>query len=310
MSSWRATKLTLTRWLWGAGLLALVVQFPLLGYFALRPIAFQWTNVIRPGVIPELHAGTSQFLDVRAVISRIPYDSLAQVYAINPPDRYQRTIIEGNGNCSNFVNGLAYLLVNEEIPFQIVHFFEIDGFLTGVGHSVINAAYELNDQKRIGIVDVAEGGIPMTGSRYLTVADLQTHGLASVSIAPLGARQGDASQYYGSFLDRSVIGVVDGTATAAYFHRLEQAYVPLGAPRLETYLYRGIAIILGLYPRITVTPADYQRLFAGHQAVRIAGRSLTVLLRLDCAVAALALMLLLNRLLFTARVRQPSVMMR
>lgn len=274
--------------IWSAFLSVIILQAGLLSYFILHPIAFQWANVIRPGERPELTVDKNRFLDARAVVGRIPYHSTAQVYAVNPPDRYQRTLVEGNGNCSNFVNGLAYLLASQEVPFQIVHFFRTDGFLDGIGHSVLNVPYQLDSGEWLGIIDIAEGGIPMKDGKPLTVADLASNGLRGVIIEPLNPRQDSFSDYYGSFLGASVIGIVDGGATTKYFKTLERLYVPLGNRQLETYFYRGLAIVLGVYPPIVVTPPDYKRLFGDHMVIRTAGRTLALLLRLD-AILILAI---------------------
>lgn len=283
-------------WLLICGSLFVAIQLPLLGYFLAHPIAFQWANAIRPGPIAGITPPVQRALDVRSIIAGIPYRSLAQVYAVNPPDRYQRTIVEGNGNCSNFANGLAYLLIAEEIPFQIVHFFPRDGFLDGMGHTILNTAYVIDDNRQVGIVDVIEGGIPGVAGRNLTLQDITGRGLHGVSIQPLNARHDQASPYYESFLDNSAVGVMDGAAVADYFRLLERFYVPLGNRQLETYFYRGLAIVLGLYPPIVVSAADYALLFGNHQVVQGAGRALRAFVLLDCAAAMVMLVLVGRRL--------------
>ncbi|QOJ32008.1 MAG: hypothetical protein HRU81_07825 [Gammaproteobacteria bacterium] len=283
---------------WKICLIIIALQTPLVAYFLMHPVAFQWSNVITAGTVTDLGTAQHRFLDVRTALGKIPYNSTAQVFAINPPDRYQRTIIEGNGNCSNFVNGLAYQLIHDGVSFQIAHFLHIEDFLRGVGHSALNVPYEIDGQHHIGIVDVAEGGIPMMKSRNLTLADLAAGGLHDVTIEPLNSRQDRASPYYGPFLDGSILGIMDGAATARYFRFLERIYVPLGGRKLETYMYRGLAIVFALYPPVVVTAADYEKLFAGHRPVRVAARTLTALLRIDAVLAFSAPIVLLGWLLF------------
>lgn len=203
-------------------------------------------------------------IDVASIISQIPYQTPGgDVYAIEPRKKYIRTIEEGYGNCSNLAFGLAYELGQRKHAYKIVHLMP-PGFLQGEGHTVLSTTYEFEGKQQQGIVDLLEGGLPVSQGRFVELADLRKGHLTEVAIAPLSPLHDDHSPYYGEFLDRSVLGVLDHEEVERYFAFLEANYVSLGNEKLDKYVYDGLALVLGYYPAIYVAKTDRATLLAGH----------------------------------------------
>ena len=247
-----------------------VVVLGLSCYFlATSPVAFQKSVSICVGEQADLPRSPGAE-DVGELIRRIPYQpSTSMVYDVSPRRKYQKTVEEGHGNCSNFAFGMAYSLSQRDIDYQIVHLLPPSGFLAGEGHTVLRMPYQHDGNQRVGIVDLYEGGLPRDGAKYLDLEDLRRAGLREPNIDSLHGFHDQSSPYYGDFLDRSIVGVIDRREVDSYNRFLEATYLPLGNAKLEKLCYDGIATVLGFYPKIQVTSGDYDRLFRGHQLKRV-----------------------------------------
>jgi hypothetical protein len=127
-------------------------------FIVTEPVAFKYAVTIKKYGGEWVFEGAENRVNIDGILRRIPYNSGATVYEVRPEERYRKTIVQGNGNCSNLVFGLAYLLSEEGYPYQIVHILQVDGFLSGIGHTVIDAPIMLDGNRLHGIVDVLEGG--------------------------------------------------------------------------------------------------------------------------------------------------------
>lgn len=251
---------------------------PILAYSALlglavaavaaKPVAFQKANtIVATQTIEPIRSKAS--LDVAARLSAIPYHAGADevVWAVEPRERYHQTVVAGRGNCSNLVFGIAYELDRRGLDFQVIHLLP-SNFLDGAGHTVLRTRYHYDDRDRVGVVDLLEGGLPMSAGHPLDVGDLEHGAVAGFSLVPLSAQHDDRSTYYGTFLSDARVGYASSEDVGAYFRFVESIYVPLGSARLEKYIYDGLSVLAGKYPSIR-TPAASD-LFSGKRAERAA----------------------------------------
>lgn len=236
-------------------------------FWKISMIAFQKTAMITPVVempagafMPPAQANRSA-LDVKALISAIPYENGTAIFDILPRDRFHKTIEMGYGNCSNLSFGVAYWLLLQRYPFQIVHLIPYDSFLSGKGHTLLNMPYQFDGAEQTGLVDVMEGGLPRVAGHYLDLSALQKKYLGDVAIAPLNPRKDRDSEYYGEFLNNAAVGIVNQEEIAQYFAFINRVYFSLGSKRLERVFFSGIAMVFGQYPRTYVTREEYLRLF-------------------------------------------------
>ncbi|MFQ5600813.1 MAG: hypothetical protein ACE5G2_09700 [Candidatus Krumholzibacteriia bacterium] len=267
---------------------------------ARKPVAFQKCYAIEErSPLPALVAAATP-LDVAGFLGSIPYvDQSTTVYAVHPRERYERTIVQGYGNCSNLVFGAAAHLYETRRDYQIVHTLPRGSFLDGGGHTVLRTRYELNGRTYVGLVDVLEGGIPATAGRPLDLADLQAGAVPDFSIRSLSGKHDASSEFYDALLDQATIGCIPGAQVNRYFAFLDKTYVALGSAKLEKYAYDGLAVVLGLYPKIFVDSiADT---FAGHHAERRFYLGALWVLRSAVVILPLILLVELNTLHRTRR---------
>ena len=269
--------------------LLFLVSAALAGFFVFTsPVAFQKSASIRfvdetlfmlPE--PEMH------IDIEAILRPIPYSDSRMVYEVAPNEKYIQTIEQGHGNCSNLAFGLAYALSEQGHDYQIVHLMPINGFLNGIGHTVLHMPFRLTDERHYGIVDVLEGGLPQTRSGFVHLDTLRNGSLSEASIFSLNQRKDNESPYYDSFLDTAIVGVIYAQDVEQYFDFLESVYVPLGNKKLEKIFYDGLSLVCGTYPPNYVLKTDQDILYKGKQAIRYLSIALLLCIRVFLLLMAM-----------------------
>jgi hypothetical protein len=255
-------------------------------FIAISPIAFQRASAIVVAEDPIVDwETTSPTLDVARVIGSIPYSSTEAVFEVLPSRIYELTMLRGLGNCANKTRGMTYFLDRAGIPFQRIDFMSVDGFLLGRGHTLIRTKYEHLGDVRVGLVDVLEGSLLMLDGQPIDLAELRAAKPFTIGFLPLNRRCDGQSDYYGTFLDNSVIAVTDPRDTRRYFDFIEAVYVPIGSARFSRILFNGLAVFAGTFPRQRVSQAGYERLFGQQMyvvhaatALRWSGRVCALLL--------------------------------
>jgi hypothetical protein len=228
---------------------------------AQAPVAFKTVAALTEAPLPELD--TREALDIASIVRAIPdrgtEGTANTVYAANPVERYQRSVVEGLGNCSNLVKGLAWRLLREGRQFEIVYLLPIDGLLEGQGHTVLRANLALPEGPRVGLADIAAAAIPRDGGRVLDVGDITA--ARAVYLDPLRPESEDWSPFYAAeFLADSVVGRTSSAETARWFRFLEAIHLDLGVPeKLDKILYSGIGVALGMIPPIHVPDVESLR---------------------------------------------------
>jgi len=201
-------------------------------------------------------------LDLPAFINAIPFRGSERVNLVRPSQLYKACIEEGAGNCANKSRGLSWFLTNEGIPFQRLDLLPINGFLEGKGHTIVRTRYAMDGVVRVGLVDMLEGGVPTFRNTPIDLSELQQAAPYSLGLRTFSPRVDDQSDYYGSFLENLVIGVVEGEQVSRYLRYLERWHVDLGYPSYERVTYAGLAIVIGIFPQTHVTPEQYRTMYA------------------------------------------------
>lgn len=245
----------------------LALSIALGGYFfATFPGAYKTCTTIKfvdepPRMVPR---NTDSSVDIRNVIAKIPYQAHpAIVYVPKPELKYQQTIVDGRGNCSNMSFGMSYRLLRDRCDFQIVHILSPNKFLKGVGHTVLNMPYQLDGESRHGIVDVFNAGLPTSDREPITIDQLRSGKLTQPDIVLLNSVRVPQMSFYESFLDSSALAVIEDEEVDDYFKFMDSVYFSVGNTKIEKYFYETIAFTLGKYPNLYVANSDYDQLFSG-----------------------------------------------
>ena len=241
---------------------AVLVLAASLGAAARSQIAFKTITAFTDEPLPKFEARDA--IDIASIVRAIPDRGVDgtndTVYAAHPAMRYQRSVVEGFGNCSNLVKGLSWELLRGGHEFEIVYVLPVDAFLAGQGHTVLRANLALPEGPRVGIADVAAAAVPRVGARVLDVGDLG-RALPAVYLDPLRPESEDWTNFYNpEYLGDAVIGRTSSAETARWFRWLDASYIALGLPeKIEKILYVGIGVVLGVHPPVHVEQLDMLR---------------------------------------------------
>lgn len=262
------------------------------GFLWTSPIAFQRASAIIVDEEPVIDwDAPSPALDALRVIGSIPYSSVETIYEVLPSQIYELTMLRGLGNCANKTRGMTFFLDRAGIPFQRIDFFPVDGFMYGKGHTIIRTKYEYGGDVRVGVIDVLEGSLLTLDGQPIDLPELRVAKPFTMDFLPLSRRCDGQSDYYGSFLEKSVIAVTDPHDTKRYLDFIESVYFPIGSPRASRIIFNGLAVFAGVFPRQRVSQADYERLFADNMAVVHAATTLRWSVRASAILVPLSLVL-------------------
>ena len=240
----------------------LVVAGAVAYFLSTQPIAYQKSMALVTTPARESDWSRGPTLDLPGFIRAIPFRGSERVNLVRPSQLYKACIQEGAGNCANKSRGLSWFLTNEGIPFQRLDLLPIDGFLEGKGHTLIRTHYTVDGQDRVGVVDMLEGGTPSFRNVPIDLRELQEAAPYSLGLLTFSPRVDDQSDYYGSFLETVVIGVVEGEQISRYLRYLEHWHVDVGFPSYERIAYAGVAIVIGIFPETHVTSEQYEAMRA------------------------------------------------
>src|SRR5262245_18811888 len=111
----------------------------------LEPVAFQKVVALTDDPLPPFDPARAVDVAplVRAIPDRGPQGSNDTVYEVLPRHRYERSVVEGLGNCSNLVKGLAWYLLQQGDSFEVVHLMPAESFLQGDGHTLLRGKFVL-----------------------------------------------------------------------------------------------------------------------------------------------------------------------
>jgi hypothetical protein len=238
--------------------IAVVAALVLAASFVLAarlPIAFKTITAFTDEPLPAFEARDP--IDIASIVRAIPDRGVAgtadTVYAAHPAQRYQRSVVEGYGNCSNLVKGVSWGLLRDHHAFEIVYMLPAETFLEGRGHTILRAKLALPEGPRVGLVDVAAAAIPRVAGRVLDVADLGG-AVPAVDLDPLRPESEDWAPFYdAASLADVVIGRTSSAETARWYRFVDAIYLDLGLPeKLDKIVYVGIGVVVGVFPAIHV----------------------------------------------------------
>jgi len=234
---------------------AVLVLLASLVIAAQAPVSFKTIAALTESPLPTFESRRP--VDIAAIVGAIPdrgaEGTADMVYAAHPAERYQRSVVEGYGNCSNLVKGLSWGLLRDGHDFEVVYLFPLETFLRGQGHTILRANLALPEGPRIALVDVAAAAIPRDAGRALDVRDF-SGSVPAIFLDPLRPESEDWTFFYTpQFLGDAVIGRSSSAETARWFRVLDAIYLDFGLPeKLDKIIYVGIGTVLGELPRIHV----------------------------------------------------------
>ena len=197
---------------------------------------------------------TARVLEVDKYIKNIPYkNSLEYVYAIYPEVKYNKTILNGYGDCSTMSFGASYYLLKNNIAFELIHFIPKDTLFKSGGHVTLRVPYNYNGKSQVGIIDLAGGGFPSYGGKSLDVFDIKRIN-KTLDFIRLNDK---APEYYKNYykleyLSNVYFGFTPSSEISTYFEFIDKYYSALGSEKLEKLFYDGLAILFGKYYAVYV----------------------------------------------------------
>ncbi len=200
-------------------------------------------------------------------IKSIPYLANSKmVYEINPKEKLKKTIIEGDGNCSNLSFGSSiYSLYNKKksVPIKL---FTNEGFLKGSGHTVQLIGLK---NKNI-IVDYLEGGIPFKCGKHFDLKGLYDRGECELGFKVISPIKDKENFYFTEEkLNEYFIGIHSQLEVDRYHKFIERIYFPLFNKKLEKIFFDSISLVSGFYPKAYVQGVQWEQLFEGKKYIII-----------------------------------------
>ena len=178
---------------------------------------------------------------INELLASIPYQSSKNVYEVNPQKKYNQTIINGYGNCSNLSFGASYKLLNDSISFYLIHYYPPEDWRLGHGHTTMILKIDGEDK----IVDYLEGGI---------ISNLNKENIFSthqpdLRFQSLNNRKDSINPYFPEIFNYQ-IGVIEDKEIKDYFNFLNIVYFSFGNKKIEKYFFDALALFTGFYPKI------------------------------------------------------------
>jgi len=242
-----------------------------------------------------------QTVEPQSLISEIPYER-GRFVDVLPSRRYEKSIENGRGDCSNLAYGAAYLFIRENIDFSILHLLRVPGFPSGEGHVSLEVALQLDGEPKSAILDLLEGGVLQNDDGYISSADLIEDTPQGIIIRPFHPKKDRRSAYYTyKNLARTVLGFTPKKEVARYFKFVDALYINLGHRSLERYLFDSTALLLGIFPNIYVNAEDLTRIDEFYSVDRILSIFLLWAVRIGVGVLSIFLALRIYKRIFAAR---------
>jgi len=224
-------------------------------FYVTSPIALQKILSLKP-YSDEVTLYNSEFQlnqsnEISDFINSIPYrDNPSSSWFVDPKLKYQDTILNGNGNCSNLAFGGMYAFIQSKKQAAIIHLLKKDyRFLSGVGHMVLSVNVEDNNI----VLDVVEGGIPIQNENYIDAQNFSYDANDVFTHRVLSDRKDGQNRFFtNEYLQGIVFGSTPQSEIADYFNFLNKLYVPLGNIYVEKLIYDTLSVVFGFYPNTYV----------------------------------------------------------
>lgn len=223
-------------------------------FFATSPLAFQKIISIKQDEKYTFYNDNYQDADLNHIInliSEIPYNREIANWEVHPKKKYESSIVNGFGNCSNYSQSLIYELSNLKQKGFIFYLLNKDlSFLNGTGH----AAVQINHKNENIIIDINEAGIPLNNEKYLSVDNLKSITSQNLNQIKLNVVSDEFNQYFNEeVISKVEFGKLKQEEIEKYFRFIETIYIPLGNSKFEKIIYDSIAIFYGYFPNTYVS---------------------------------------------------------
>lgn len=278
-----------------------VLCFLLLGclvpFLAKPPQALKHISSIKIVDSFDLPSFENKITNYEEVIRNIPFKNFEQnrsTYYVDPNKRYTSSILEGIGNCSNFVFGYAYYLSKKPVEFSIVHIFPNEEFLLGKGHTVLLSKFVQDSISSVGVMDIYQGGIPLSNNQVISLDMIRTGPISNYSFLSLNANFNKPTSYYEEYLVDISVGVIHSEELKAYFSLQEfLSFMPEG--RFFKIVLDTSAILTNNLPKVQVLKEDIKKLLGDQYYLLVLykiGESIFLLLALAIVLYIFSLLLL------------------
>ncbi len=226
----------------------------ILYFFINSPLAFQKIMSIKMDENHSYYNDIYQDADLKHIINiigDIPYNREIPNWEVHPKKKYENSIINGFGNCSNYSQSLIYELTNlKQKGFVFYLLYKDLSFLDGSGHAAVQIKY--NNENII--IDINEAGIPLNNETYLSIDDFDSITSENLNQLKLNKVSDQFNQYFNKeIISKSEIGKVRQKELEDYFRFIENIYVPLGNSKLEKIFYDSLALLFGFFPSTYVS---------------------------------------------------------
>lgn len=185
--------------------------------------------------------------DLNTIIKEIPYQTnTLPTHRVLPLQRYQRSVLDGYGNCANMVAGEVYDLIRKHRDFDVVLLYKKEDFLVGKAHTLLRISYrDRKDRVRNILFDVFEGGLITLNGEPVDVAQITNRNNGKLALEAFVDL--DHHTYYEA-MDPISYSIRTKSEIQRYYTFLNYFYVKLGNHYMENMIYSGIAIIFGVFP--------------------------------------------------------------
>lgn len=227
-------------------------------FFVTSPLAFQKIMSIKQDEKQSYYNDNYQDADLNHIINLIgdiPYNREIANWEVHPKKKYESSIINGFGNCSNYSHSLIYELSNLKQKGFVFHLLNKDlSFLNGNGHSAVQIKY--NNENII--IDINEAGIPLNNEKYLSIDNLKSITSQNLKQIKLNIVSDEFNQYFNKeIISKVEFGKSKQTDLEKYYRFIEFIYIPLGNSKFEKIFYDSIAIFYGYFPNTYVSREFY-----------------------------------------------------
>ncbi len=255
-------------------------------------------SIIEVNDLPLLQGNEFRyFVDPRQILAPLPSGETEfdEAWIIDPDLRLKRVFEGGVGNCAFRSKALARKLQGMGVPYNIVWVMHAAKARGGEGHTLVECPIQVNEFQGAGLIDMLEGGVPLSNLRPLQVEDLLSHSeISEFRMQTFSPLYDSLSSYYGPYLTDAAIGVTTSGDMNKYSDFIARVYTPLGYYRLEKGVYIVGAMVLGYYPPVYMSSTEIARFDAWFHFEIVLARAMIWAIRLLIAMGIIDIVRLLN----------------
>ncbi|MAR84914.1 MAG: hypothetical protein CL869_01800 [Cytophagia bacterium] len=245
-------------------------------YFLIRsPIALQKTLTLQPKnsilnfynlKIPN--EKWKSINEIKNIFKKIPYKkSVLPIWTINPQEKMIRTILNGEGTCTNQSFGFAIYSSMLGRNTSIISIMNKDKWFEGKGHMV--AFTEVENKGNI-ILDLRQGGSPTINNSYLNLENLlnsrkKNYGFSSFinedkKFVKNGPPRGELK--VNAFKADDIYTIMVNDEINNYHSILQKLnnFINLPEGKIKKYIFDTITLLTDIYPKNYINTSQFKTL--------------------------------------------------